>query len=308
MLGLLALLTLGLIIAWAIGVGAIVHSLTHPPRRTYAWAVARGMPSDPFECQPAMAFETWTLDSQGRTFDIWDIKGTNKNGPTAILCHGWGDSRLGGLLRARHLRDRCARVLLWDMPGHGESPGRCTLGTKERTELAALINTCNDRPIILYGWSMGAGLCIAAAAKSEANIIGVIAEAPYSLAITPARAVISQMHVPHTSTLTPAMWLLGIRFGIGPSWRGFDRTQLAASLTCPLLVIHGTEDDICPYADGKAIAEAAPRGEIGIVEHGGHNDLWTNPHHLTRTRELAHTFIQRCMNPESARPRRGLQL
>ena len=46
----------------------------------------------------------------------------------------------------------------------------------------------------------------------------------------------------------------------------------------PLLVLHGTEDEVCPVQDGRAIAAAVPGGRAKIVEVAGasHNNLWTD--------------------------------
>jgi pimeloyl-ACP methyl ester carboxylesterase len=52
----------------------------------------------------------------------------------------------------------------------------------------------------------------------------------------------------------------------------YDRAAQAAQLQCPLLVLHGSDDPICPTSAGKAIADAAKYGryvEIAGGEHGG---------------------------------------
>ena len=109
---------------------------------------------------------------------------------------------------------------------------------------------------------------------------GGIAEAPYRLPLTPARNVMRLNHLPYRLNLPVAMGLVGLRLGVGAGWRrgqdgvGFDRAAHAARLGCPLLVIHGSEDEISPIEDGRAIASAAPAGEIVEVEGAGHNDLW----------------------------------
>jgi pimeloyl-ACP methyl ester carboxylesterase/predicted glycosyltransferase len=48
-----------------------------------------------------------------------------------------------------------------------------------------------------------------------------------------------------------------------------DQTALAERVRCPVLVIHGTEDEITPYADGKALAKITG-GRLETVEGGGH--------------------------------------
>ena len=48
-----------------------------------------------------------------------------------------------------------------------------------------------------------------------------------------------------------------------------DQKALAERVKCPVLVIHGTEDEITPYADGQALAKITG-GQLETVEGAGH--------------------------------------
>lgn len=274
-MGLVLLLALGLAIVWISAVGNVAWMLTHPPRRTYASAVARGRPGEPSELPgPSRRFEEWEFESRGLAVPVWEIAGDRPEGPTIVLSHGWADSRIGGLMRVAALAPLASRLVLWDLPGHGEAPGASRLGTAEVQDLAALLERLGGGQVVLYGWSLGAGVAIAAA-HGRSNVTAVIAESPYRLAATPARNVLRARGLPHGLILGPALRALGLTFpGLGD--RAFDRSALAAELPCPLLVLHGDTDVVCPAEDGRAIAAAAPRGELAVIEGGGHNDLWTN--------------------------------
>ena len=121
---------------------------------------------------------------------------------------------------------------------------------------------------MLFGWSLGAGVSIAAAAECE-RVVGVIAESPYRLAATPAGNVLQARSMPWRVNLPLALRLVGSE----AEWRGFDRCDVAARLRVPLLVIHGEADVVSPIEDGRAIA-AAGRGEF-VPLVAGHNDVWT---------------------------------
>lgn len=278
---------------------ATMHSLIRPPRRTYAWAVANGRPGDPGELNRPRAFESWSFPVGRRDFAVWDIEGDSETGPVVVCSHGWSDSRIGVLGRMDGLAESASRVIAWDMRGHGESPGVCQHGAGEVDDLVALIARL-DKPVVLFGWSLGAGISIAAAARhaeepGAARVLGVIAEVPYRMPTTPARAVIRSMNMPHTITLDAAFWIMGLRFGVGPRWKqgqggfGFDRAPLAGRLRCPLLVLHGDQDVIAPFEDGRAIAEAAgDRGRLVRFEGAGHNDIWSDNDLASRE---VHDFI-----------------
>lgn len=277
-LGLACFLLLGLLLGVVALIARTAYLLTHPPRRTYADALARNRPGDPGELPgPPRAWSLWHFQHRGLALPVWDITGDHPDGPVLILSHGWGDSRVGGLSRVPSLLPLASRILLWDMPGHGEAPGTCALGVREPAALADLVRAASpERPFILLGWSLGAGVCIAAAAEGL-PAAAVVAEAPYRHAATPARNMLAALGLPYRANLPPALWILGAALGIGPRWLGFDRADLAARLACPLLVIHGEADDICPPADGLAIAAAATRGSFTPIPAAGHYGLWTDP-------------------------------
>lgn len=279
MIGLVLLLAAGLLIAWLIVTALTMHRLRNPPRRTYAWAVARGLPGDPREMTPAWTSRSFTVTWRGLSLECWDIDGHDPDGPVVIATPGWGDSKLGVLPRLEALASDASRVMAWDPPGHAESPGRCLLGTREHEIIRLMIEEAipeaeRGRGVVLYGWSLGAGASIHAAIDHP-DVRAVIAEAPYRLPWTPAIRVLHLAGYPYRVNVPPAFALLGARLGVGVGWSGFDRAELAGRLTCPLLVIHGTADEVCPVSDGHEIARAAVEGLCIEIEQATHNTIWT---------------------------------
>lgn len=282
--GLLPLLAIGLGIAIWASTWLVVRRLRHPPRRTAAWALAKGRPSDPSELDRPLAFEAWPLRIErgafaGLELPVWDITGLDPVGPTLVMTPGWGDSRLGMLQRAEHMAPRCRRLLLWDPPGEGEAPGVCRLGWSEHEALGELIDRAcaAEERVVLVGASLGAGVSVVLAAQraGDARIAGVVAESPYRLPKTPAVNVLRMAGMPHRVQAPLGYWWLGLRLGAGLTWQGFDRAEHAARVAVPLLVLHGSQDAISPLEDGEQIARAAPKGRLEIIEGAGHNDLWS---------------------------------
>ena len=282
MLGLLKLLALGFALALAFATWMVMRRLRRPPRRTYGWAVARNVPGDPSEIDEPREFTAFQIKLGGVACAAWDIPGDASDGPLVVCAPGWGDSKLGVLARLDALLPFSSRVIAWDSPGLGETPGTCPHGTREPRmllELARDVRT-GDAPVLLYGWSLGASTAIATAAldaSADAPVVaGVVAEAPYRQAWTPAFAVIRGANLPWRLNGPLAFALMGLRLTGDPTWRGFDRAIHAARTRCPILVIHGTADDICPYADAQAIATAAPDATLIPVAGAGHNNLWSD--------------------------------
>ncbi|MFM9959217.1 MAG: hypothetical protein ACKVZJ_14225 [Phycisphaerales bacterium] len=349
MLGLILLLLIGALTAFALTTLMMMHRLTHPPGKTYAWAVSRGKPGTPMELPQPRAFEPRTLQLRapaGRhTIECpaWYIPCDHPDGPLVIFTPGWGDSKLGVLPRLAPLVSRASAVLAWDPPGFGEAPGTCGLGVTEPALLAEIIEQqltadpgFRRRGIVLFGSSLGAGVSIVAAgggldradhpdrapsraapsdgsarfavtpsasASAALRRGGVIAEAPYREAPTPARNVMRLSGMPHRLNTPVAFallaWMIRPRGGFGDlfaaliwGWRGYDRALHARRLNCPLMVLHPGQDEVSPVPDGEAIARAAGAfhaattgvlpdhraspGRLVIVPGAAHNSLWTD--------------------------------
>ena len=322
-MGIVGLLLLGLGLGWAWMVLVTARSLARPPRRGYAWAVSKSRPADPSELHSPREFQTILIKHNAlESGPAWIIPGDNPSGPVVIFCHGWGETKMDILQRLDAILPHCSRIISWDMPGHGEAPkGATPLGTSEWMILEDLVELAQgedldarerdaegleatledeadwdahfDKPpkpgaprVVLWGYSLGAGVAIDLVANRARRISAVIAESPYRLAPTPARNMLILKRLPWRLTLGPAMFLLGITRNDGPRWTGFDRASLARDAHCPILVIHGDADEISPPADGAAIARAAGTGEDGTSPSRGtlvplpgatHFDLWLDP-------------------------------
>jgi pimeloyl-ACP methyl ester carboxylesterase len=303
-IGLAGLLAAGLALFIAAMVWHTAWTLRRPPRRTTAWAVARSVPADPSQLVPPAVFTEWSFaTAHGGPFPVWDITGRDPAGPVVIVTHGWGESRVLALPRAAGLLGAARRVIAWDLPGHGDSPGLCGLGVTEVAVLLALIDHVtgpgrDEPPLVLFGSSLGAGVSIAAAAERPESIAGIIAEAPYRVPITPARNVLRAAGLPCRLTLGPALGMLGLRLGRGVSWfldrsaGGFDRATIVARVRAPILILHGTLDEVCPVEDGRAIALAAPRGRLLEIPGAGHTNLWTQEPFAGICEEAARAFLR----------------
>jgi len=305
MTGLIELLAFGLALLWLLGVISTAWRLTHPNRRTYASMIRRGLPGDPSELPDSgRSFTKWNLKSRGLELPVWEIEGDNPEGPVAVFTHGWGNSRYDSLQRLEPFLPRCSRIIAWDQPGHGDAPGTCDLGVGEADDLAALLAQIEAPRVVLFGWSMGAGVSIACAAHNPNRIACVIAQAPYRIAYTPAKGVLSEAALPWRATLWPAFWLIGLvrrrTLGWAGNWANFDRASLAQDIRCPLLVLHGELDTVCPLEDGRDIADAAPDGRLVVLPGAPHNGLWANPETKAALEREIGTFLDRVLSAAHA--------
>jgi pimeloyl-ACP methyl ester carboxylesterase len=222
------LLGAGLAVYVAVLVVSTALRLVRPPRRTYAWAVARGVPGDPGELPEALAFTEFTVHRRGRELKVWDVEGRSPDGPTVVITHGWGSSRIGAMDRIGAIAPLVRRVITWDLPGHGDSGGWCTLGALEGDDLLAVASAADVRgPLVLFGWSLGAEVTLDAARRAgDLSILGVVIEGAYSRGVTPARNVMRLAQHPWRVNLGPALALVGLLTKGDPLFR-FRRCRLS---------------------------------------------------------------------------------
>lgn len=258
----------------AFATAGLLHRLYHPPRRTYGAALARHLPGDPADLGLA-AEERMYRFADGTTSPGWRIVGGDARGPAVVLTHGWSESRFDSLDRARLFAPDAAVLVVYDLRGHGEATSRTSaLGTTEIADLLAVIeqSDLDGGSVVLAGWSMGGGVSIAAAAASEPghHVAGVIVEGGYRLGLEPIVSYLRLIRWP----VTPIAWLVGAHLAFWTqSQRAFDRVNHAKNLRCPLLMLHGDADAICPIDSARRIAAAAPGGRLVEFPGGEHLDL-----------------------------------
>lgn len=294
------LLLTGLLALYVLLCLILAHGLTHPPRIAAGAAAGRGWHLDPGDA--GHQFTEWILETgDGVALPVWDVPNmAQPDGPVVILSHCWGGSRRESLQRLDFVFDRASRVILWDLRGHGEAgPGICQLGTAEVDDLIMLMDRVGgDRPFILYGYSMGAGVSICAASREEAGhrVVGVIADGPYRWTREPVHAMLVQNGLPSFPVLNTVHRALCVAI---KGLRHSERAQFAAELKCPLLVLHGADDPMCPLSSALEVADAAPESEFVIIPAGGHLNLHEKDAHRYRT--TVDGFIRRCAAVAPAR-------
>ena len=71
--------------------------------------------------------------------------------------------------------------------------------------------------------------------------------------------------------------LLGMKFGVGMNWHGFDRAKIATRVKAPILLLHGDQDPVSPFRDAVAVDQASQHAATSKIEGAGHNNIWTDP-------------------------------
>lgn len=275
--GLFILFLIAFALIALLGSVAMLLTIHRPRRKTFAVALALGCPTEPADLELQGEDAVFTFPD-GHTSPGWMIRGQREGGPTVVILHGHRDSRYGALYRAKKLAPYAGHLVVFDWPAHGDCTAPWMMfGQREIEDLRSVIEGLPEGIVsagphgkpVLFGYSLGAQIAIKAAAEHPDRFAGVIADGPYRHWDSPLRARLKLMRIP----AWPFVYPVGVFYLLRGYLPGFDRLGYARRLTVPLLVLHGTHDPICPYEEGKELAEAAPLGKFVSIEGGGHINL-----------------------------------
>lgn len=248
---------MGLLILVVVGVSSVM-------RDTFLRHSLYPAPSLPVPSPPLPLVEVTLDTTNGDRISAWayDAKSSNQGASrvSVLVLHGNGENLAtlelsGTLLKLRQLG---VSFLAIDYPGYGRSAGKASEKANIAAATAGLewlsLKTPGDH-LVIWGWSLGAGVGVQAAARAE-RIHGLITLSPWS-----SLEAVATEHFPR--------WL--IRWALTES---YDSVAAAESVSCPALVAHGGQDLIIPAHQGKRLAEAFPNLYRWIeIPGAGHNDL-----------------------------------
>ena len=185
--------------------------------------------------------------------------------PTILFFYGNAMCLADAGEMVEQLRRRGANVLAADYPGYGLSGG--SVGEKPFYAAAdALYDFALTRPeldpakIVPMGWSLGGGVAVDLASRRPAA--GLILFSTFS-----SMGDVATHAMPR---IFPVRLLLK---------HHFDSVSKLPNVHCPILIGHGTDDPVVPFALSQKLRTAARTPVTYLeVEGAGHNDIFDTGH------------------------------
>jgi uncharacterized protein len=214
------------------GIGA--GALLHPSRRT-------SIPSPPDGCVNV------TFAGVGVSLEAWRCAATTERHGSLIYLHGVADNRSSSAGVIQRYRSRGFDVVAYDSRAHGHSTGdNCTYGFYEKRDLARVIDTLPEGPVVLVGTSLGAAVALQAAAEDPRIRVVVAAETFSDLrAVATERAPL--FFTAGTIDRAFAIAARDGRFAVND----VSPLRAASRITAPVLLIHGAADIETPPAHSQ---------------------------------------------------------
>lgn len=202
--------------------------------------------------------EEWFESADGELLYGWYCRAESPIA-SAVFCHG----NTGNLTTVAEIMPFLMRagynVLLFDYRGYGRSSGIPSFGGVVADGITAARFHEKIRPknlpSILYGFSLGGA--IAAQVIQHHPFDGLILQSTFTSLPDITRAVFPRL---------PLHILAG---------NLFDTKNVVRRLRVPLLLIHGTADEVCPPWMAHSLYDACPAAKRLFTIHGGlHKDLF----------------------------------
>ena len=222
----------------------------------------------------------WLEGENGKRLYAWLIMPSVRDAqdaarcPATVVLHGWGSNADMMLDIAPPLCAAGHAVLLLDARSHGRSDGESYASMPRFAEdVATALAYLRELPTIdpgrlsLIGHSVGAGAVLLHAARHR-DVHGVISLSAFAHPREVMQRWLVERRLP-LATLGE-MVLQHVQRVIGARFDDIAPVRTIAQVQCPVLIVHGTNDDIVPFDDARRLAAAGQRTVLLPVA-GGHD-------------------------------------
>lgn len=224
-----------------------------------------------------------------------------------MFVHGAANDHSVWTQQSRYFAYHGFNVLAVDLPGHGKSGGPPLATVEDMAGWAArVLDAAGIQKAALVGHSMGSLIALEAAARhpdrvEKLALIGSafpmkVSDALLGTARAQDHAALEMINVwSHSSAgqtggnRVPGQWIMGgsmrlLERTAAPLYNDFNAcnqygagADSAAKITCPVLMIAGSRDQMTPPKAGKGIAEKLANVRSVTIEGSGHDLMAEQP-------------------------------
>lgn len=195
------------------------------------------------------------------------------SGPTVLLLHGWGGHR--GQLSAfvDPLVETGYRVVAFDAPSHGDTPGTQSHGFEFAAAVQKVVEKVGPLHAVI---AHSLGTLAATIALTEGLQVNKLVYSGAMRRLSDALDWFARMaKLPPEMIPTMQTWLER-DFG-EDVWERTATDKLVANLPIPALMFHDREDTVTPYQSSQAIAQSWPTAELVATTGLGHRRILRDP-------------------------------
>jgi len=196
--------------------------------------------------------------------------------PAVLVMHGWGANAAMMTACLAPLKSAGMAVLLLDARCHGLSDdARFTSLPRFAQDIRAGLDWLQQQPevdskrLAVIGHSVGAGAALLSAARGDA-VQAVVSISAFAHPYEVMRRFLAAKHIPY-----PVVgWyiLKHVQNVIGSRFDDIAPLHSIKKVRCPVLLVHGTEDETVPFADALRIQAAGCANTVRLMGVAGDHD------------------------------------
>ncbi len=252
------------IVAFFIFLNYILHRIFHHPA-----VPEKRKPSD-----EGLEYEEVLIPTaHQKKVQLWALKPPKSSSEFAVLfVHGWANTVDSLLLIAKKVA-KCCPVYMLNTRNHGKSDPENTMTIiKYETDIRHAIDYIQKQqqrkvPVVLIGHSLG-GAAVLLTASEDARVIGAVSISTFS----------SMYHILYQGFMKAKVpdWFINslmtyIEFRLGRTLQEISPAQIIKKLEIPVLLIHGTKDEVVEYSELEKIYKEGKKDLVEKVVAKGHS-------------------------------------
>jgi len=222
-------------------------------------------------------FEVRLAGPNGKTLFAWFVPGLGvAPTPAVLVMHGWGANSAMMAACLLPLQQAGMATLLVDARCHGQSDDEdFTSLPRFAEDIASGLNWLRVQPqvdrskLAIVGHSVGAGAALLCASKSL-DVAAVVSISAFAHPYEVMRRFLASHHIPY-----PVLgWyvLRHVQHVIGAAFEDIAPLRTIASVRCPVLLVHGMDDEMVPFDDARRIQAAGGVGRVELLAVPGRHD------------------------------------
>jgi len=213
----------------------------------------------------------------GKRLFAWFIPATNVDSAPAIaVLHGWGGNAEMMLPLAPPLHQAGYALLFFDARNHGQSDSdRFSSLPRFAEDMEHALNWLAQQPhvdaskLAAMGHSVGAGAALLVASRRH-DLAAVVSISAFAHPENMMRRILAAKRIPYFPL--GRLVLRFVEFTIGRRFIDIAPRNTIRQVSCPVLLVHGDEDNTVPVADAMEIYAQRTGNHVHLLVLAGDHD------------------------------------
>ncbi|MBK9442126.1 MAG: alpha/beta fold hydrolase [Comamonadaceae bacterium] len=248
-------------------------------------------------------FELRLAGANGKTLFAWFVPSLGAApAPAVLVMHGWGANAAMMAVCLTPLQQAGMATLLVDARCHGRSDDEdFTSLPRFAEDIASGLDWLREQAqvdrerLAIVGHSVGACAALLCASK-RLDVAAVVSISAFAHPYDVMRRFLASHHIPY---LVLGWYVLRhVQHVIGATFDDIAPLRTIASVRCPVLLVHGLDDEMVPFDDARHIQAAGVAGQVALLAVAArHDPSGALQEHLPQILDFLHRALRTSCQP-----------